>query len=372
MRVGNLVEFSYNCGTKALGIVTWEKGDRFKAIWSDGNPYSEMSTPLSKSSCITGTWEVIDWRKESNKEEINMKNSNDALQVGDLINWSVLSGEKSLGYVIELTAKKFKAVFSDEVAESWFNIENIDWLSRENIVDHWKVVTYTQEPSSKVIKGNDGLGTTKVTSHEDKLSVVAEHMNNAYMAIQGILQAHADKNGEEVEPLKDKSPQEFYKDGWNDCLESIHSLEEEQFTFADFDKSVNRTWKKQSFKDAVSNASLGLTGEAGEVADLIKKAIYHGRNFKEFSKDGKIHHTPLQGDLSGCIDPEDVIDELSDVLFYLSAMAQEFGFTLEDVAKHNKAKLEKRYEKGFTVEESAQKKDKHVPIMFRKPYEEEN
>ncbi|HDX9704361.1 TPA: nucleoside triphosphate pyrophosphohydrolase family protein [Bacillus thuringiensis] len=121
------------------------------------------------------------------------------------------------------------------------------------------------------------------------------------------------------------------------------------FTFDDFDLSVRRTWKKQDFKDAVSNAALGLTGEAGEVADLIKKAVYHGRGFQPSGCD-----LPDNGE----VDPEDVKDELSDVLFYVSAMAQEFGFTLEEVAKHNREKLEKRFPEGFSTEASAQKKDK--------------
>lgn len=174
----------------------------------------------------------------------------------------------------------------------------------------------------KTIKGNTGLGTTTVTTHEDKLSVEQEACNNAWMAVQGIRQAHAEKNGEP-------------------------RLDDNYFgiTFEGFDKSVKRTWKDQGFIDAVSNASLGLSGEAGEVADLIKKAIYHGRGFSDIPN-------------TGGIKKNDVKDELSDVLFYVSAMAQEFGFTLEEVALHNKAKLEKRYSKGFTVEESANKRDK--------------
>jgi hypothetical protein len=41
-------------------------------------------------------------------------------------------------------------------------------------------------------------------------------------------------------------------------------------------------------------------------------------------------------------------------------MAQEFGFTLEEIARHNKEKLENRYHEGFTTKESAEKRDKHT------------
>ena len=41
-----------------------------------------------------------------------------------------------------------------------------------------------------------------------------------------------------------------------------------------------------------------------------------------------------------------LIDELGDVLWYLSAMADELGETLEAVAARNLAKLKARQEKG--------------------------
>ncbi|WP_186326981.1 nucleoside triphosphate pyrophosphohydrolase family protein [Bacillus cereus] len=134
----------------------------------------------------------------------------------------------------------------------------------------------------------------------------------------------------------------------------IHEEKPKAFTFSDFDASVKRTWKDQDFKDAVSNAALGLTGEAGEVADLIKKAIYHGRGFNQLPIEVEEHFN-RDSNLSR----HDVKDELSDVLYYVSATAQEFGFTLEDVAKHNKEKLEKRFPEGFSTVASAQKADKH-------------
>lgn len=180
-----------------------------------------------------------------------------------------------------------------------------------------------------------------------ELSVQQESANFAHAAVQGIINAHAIKLEEDI--LKELK---------------------EPFTFSDFDSSVARTWKKQDFKDAVSNAALGLTGEAGEVADLIKKAVYHGRGFQPSGCD-----LPDNGE----IDPDDVKDELSDVLFYVSAMAQEFGFTLEDVAKHNREKLEKRFPEGFSTEDSAQKKDRapevkpngEIRIGYVEPYKED-
>jgi NTP pyrophosphatase (non-canonical NTP hydrolase) len=66
--------------------------------------------------------------------------------------------------------------------------------------------------------------------------------------------------------------------------------------------------------------ALGLTGEAGETAELVKKLF----------------------DRNKPIDPEVMKLELGDVLWYLQALATYFGFTLEDVAVANVAKLDAR------------------------------
>lgn len=67
--------------------------------------------------------------------------------------------------------------------------------------------------------------------------------------------------------------------------------------------------------------ALGLTGEAGEVADLVKKETTHGH----------------------ARDTTKIKAELGDVLWYLAALAHEYGLTLEDVAAANIAKLKARY-----------------------------
>jgi len=72
-------------------------------------------------------------------------------------------------------------------------------------------------------------------------------------------------------------------------------------------------------------ATLGLTGEAGEVANIVKK---------------------VQRDDSGVITDEKrlkILDELGDVLWYTSATADEVGFSLEDVAAYNIKKLAERH-----------------------------
>lgn len=73
------------------------------------------------------------------------------------------------------------------------------------------------------------------------------------------------------------------------------------------------------------NAALGLTGEAGEVAELIKKATFHGRPDAE----------------------EGIAGELGDILYYLTVTATLYGYTLDDIMFLNHMKLQKRYPQGF-------------------------
>ena len=74
--------------------------------------------------------------------------------------------------------------------------------------------------------------------------------------------------------------------------------------------------------------TLGLVGEAGEVAEKVKKVIRDKKGiFDEESKNG-------------------IKKELGDVLWYLSNLCNEFDFTLEDVALQNLEKLRKRADNG--------------------------
>ena len=81
---------------------------------------------------------------------------------------------------------------------------------------------------------------------------------------------------------------------------------------------------------------LGLNGEAGEVAERIKKIIRCDYGLKE-----------IEGLNEAILDVrEDLIKELGDVLWYLSAMCHEIGTNLDEVALVNLAKLKSRMDRG--------------------------
>lgn len=69
----------------------------------------------------------------------------------------------------------------------------------------------------------------------------------------------------------------------------------------------------------ITYLALGLNGEAGEVADKIKKHL----------RDGKL-------DIGG------LIYELGDVCWYVARLSEAFGYEFEDVLEINYQKLQKR------------------------------
>ena len=74
--------------------------------------------------------------------------------------------------------------------------------------------------------------------------------------------------------------------------------------------------------------ALGLCGEAGEIADKIKK-VYR-------DTDGKTDWHVR----------EDIGKELGDVLWYLTRLANAYGFSLEGIMAMNLQKLQDRKERG--------------------------
>jgi len=98
--------------------------------------------------------------------------------------------------------------------------------------------------------------------------------------------------------------------------------------------------KKYDHSDAVKiyrcdpgelfNGALGLNGEAGEVADMVKKYVFHGHK----------------------LNLDDLIKEIGDVCWYLALTCHSLDISLEDVMSKNIEKLKKRYPEGFSSEAS--------------------
>lgn len=100
---------------------------------------------------------------------------------------------------------------------------------------------------------------------------------------------------------------------------------EDDMTMLEYQRSMQRTWKARPKQDAITNALFGLVGE---IAEAHKKAWYHDKE----------------------LDREELLSELGDVLFYLTALAHEHDFSLAQVGRYNQQKLQRRHPAGWSTE----------------------
>lgn len=84
------------------------------------------------------------------------------------------------------------------------------------------------------------------------------------------------------------------------------------------------------------HASIGMSGESGEVLDSIKKTLIYGKSLNK----------------------EHLLEECGDILWYMSIMLHQLNSSFEEVMQKNINKLEKRYPIGFTEKDAILRKDK--------------
>ena len=101
--------------------------------------------------------------------------------------------------------------------------------------------------------------------------------------------------------------------------------------FNEYQAETRRTRGNQDHDSgAFVCAALGAVGESAEISEHAKKVIFHGHAF----------------------DPDKVIEEVGDTLWYLAWLAELAGVTLAEVAERNLAKLRARYPDRFDPERS--------------------
>lgn len=93
-----------------------------------------------------------------------------------------------------------------------------------------------------------------------------------------------------------------------------------------YEDLVARLTKPLGDKMDLIHAALGVTSESGEVADAIKASAVYGRE----------------------LDLINIIEELGDLRFFATMIAQKFGLTGEDIERANMAKLNARYQEGYS------------------------
>ena len=86
------------------------------------------------------------------------------------------------------------------------------------------------------------------------------------------------------------------------------------------------------------NACFGLSGETGELLDMIKKWVFHEK--------------PL--------DTIHLKKELGDCMWYVALFCQAMGWSLDEILQMNIDKLKARYPEGFDIELSNHRKEGDV------------
>lgn len=97
-----------------------------------------------------------------------------------------------------------------------------------------------------------------------------------------------------------------------------------------------RTAKHEGDREMLVHAALGLSGEAGEFADAVKRCIVYGNELRH----------------------ENAVEELGDLMWYVALAAHSIGVTLDDVADYNVAKLRLRYPHHYTDAQANGRADK--------------
>lgn len=90
--------------------------------------------------------------------------------------------------------------------------------------------------------------------------------------------------------------------------------------------------------EGMVHAAIGVSGEAGEILDAIKKTWVYGQ--------------PL--------DRENLIEELGDIEFYLQALRSLLNVPRGEVLQANMTKLRKRYPTGYSDKAAQARADKQA------------
>lgn len=96
--------------------------------------------------------------------------------------------------------------------------------------------------------------------------------------------------------------------------------------FNEYQEKTSLTAKYPKEK-ALDYCTLGLVGEAGEIANKVKKVI----------RDNKPVDDAFKNDMKA---------EIGDVLWYVARLSDELGIKLEDIAEYNMEKLLSRLQRG--------------------------
>lgn len=147
---------------------------------------------------------------------------------------------------------------------------------------------------------------------------------------------------EKSEPVRNDIS-ELLSDTINEAVSKILTQVEvsksvREYSLNEYQKAASRTIPTPEDTSAMRDHALfGMSSEVGELLGLYQK-LYQGHAF----------------------DPDHAKKELGDILWMVAEYATAMSWTLEDVAKTNIEKLQKRYPDGFSADKSLHRKEGDV------------
>jgi NTP pyrophosphatase (non-canonical NTP hydrolase) len=106
--------------------------------------------------------------------------------------------------------------------------------------------------------------------------------------------------------------------------------------FNEYQKLAIRTAKQQNQEYDLMHSAFGLSGEAGEFADAVKKCLVYGK--------------PL--------DKANAFEELGDILWYVALACETLGVDMSEIAQQNISKLKLRYPEKYSDALAIERLDK--------------
>lgn len=183
---------------------------------------------------------------------------------------------------------------------------------------------------------NHDYGDSFATLRQEYPNAILIRLGDKYNRLKALMSG-------EVAQVKDESIDDTLLDLANYCI--LELVERRYATRTKLEVSTDLSLNEyqmaaMAFKDPthgdLNYSVLGLNGEAGEVADALKKLNYHGHSISQ----------------SG------LIEELGDALWYIASIAHDLEVSLSDVANVNMRKLWSRYPEGhFSKERSINRKE---------------
>jgi NTP pyrophosphatase (non-canonical NTP hydrolase) len=137
----------------------------------------------------------------------------------------------------------------------------------------------------------------------------------------------------------DKEEQEILNMNFVDIMEKlVYKLEhqQKQMKMNQYQDLTARTAPHfDDITEEITAWTMGIAGESGEVADFVKKCVWHNHPWNH----------------------EKLAYELGDLLFYIARLSNVIGYSLDEVAVMNQRKLYERYPNGFNSSDSINRKD---------------